>query len=63
MMQQFAGSLGTAVMSAVIAAQTLRMPVSSATVSGSRIDFIILLVLALAIGACVAISFRVQREA
>lgn len=63
MMQQFAGSFGTAVMSAVIAAQTLRMPISEATVSGSRIDFFILLVLALAIGACVAASFRVQRRA
>lgn len=62
MMQQFAGSLGTAVMSAVIAAQTLHMPVSSATISGSRIDFIILLVLALAIGACVAISFHARRK-
>lgn len=63
MMQQFAGSLGTAVMSAVIAAQTLRMPVDAATVSGSRIDFIILLVLALAIGVATALSFRVRKEA
>ena len=62
MMQQFAGSFGTAVMSAVIAAQGLHMPVGAATVSGSRIDFIILLVLALAIGVCVAASFRVQRR-
>ncbi|WP_462398797.1 MFS transporter [Lacticaseibacillus pantheris] len=45
MMQQYAGSLGTSVMSAVIAAFTLSMTTTSATVLGAKVDFALLLVL------------------
>jgi MFS family permease len=45
MMQQYAGSLGTSVMSAVIAAFTLSMTATRATVLGAKIDFALLLVL------------------
>ncbi|KRL85847.1 transport protein [Lacticaseibacillus pantheris DSM 15945 = JCM 12539 = NBRC 106106] len=45
MMQQYAGSLGTSVMSAVIAAFTLSMTTTSATVLGAEVDFALLLVL------------------
>lgn len=61
MMQQFAGSFGTAVMSAVISA---RMPGAStvdATVTGSRVDFAILLVLGACMLAMIVVSFRAAR--
>lgn len=47
MMQQFAGSLGTSVMAAVIAAAALRQPATQATISGSQVDFGLLLAFAL----------------
>ncbi|KRM87474.1 MFS transporter [Lacticaseibacillus thailandensis] len=45
MMQQYAGSLGTSVMSAIIAAFTLTMTATRATVLGAKVDFALLLVL------------------
>ncbi|WP_225350603.1 hypothetical protein [Lacticaseibacillus camelliae] len=49
MMQQFAGSLGTSLMSAVIAAKTLHSSTIAATVNGSQIDFWLLFGVAVAI--------------
>lgn len=49
MMQQYAGSLGTSVMSAVISSFELTRTSATATALGARIDFVIMLVLALSI--------------
>ncbi len=49
MMQQFAGSLGTSLMAAVIAARALHSKPMAATISGSRADFLGLLGLAVVI--------------
>lgn len=49
MMQQFAGSLGTSLMSAVIAAKTLHTSTIAATINGSQIDFWLLFGVAAAI--------------
>lgn len=62
MMQQFAGSFGTAVVSAVISAQTLVQPAAAGTVDGSRVDFAILLALAVCMAAAVVASFRLARR-
>lgn len=52
MMQQYAGSLGTGVMAAIIAAQQLHRPAQVATLSGARVDFIVLTGLAVIIAGC-----------
>lgn len=49
MMQQYAGSVGTSIMAAVIASCDLHRSTVAGTILGSRIDFILLLVLALGI--------------
>lgn len=49
MMQQFAGSFGTSLMSAVIAAKALHMHTASATITGSQTDFWLLFGLAIVI--------------
>ena len=49
MMQQFAGSLGTSLMAAVIAARALHSKPLAATINGSRADFLGLLGLAIVI--------------
>jgi EmrB/QacA subfamily drug resistance transporter len=49
MMQQYAGSLGTSVMSAVVSAFGLTQEAKQAMVSGSKVDFIALLLLGLGI--------------
>lgn len=49
MMQQYAGSLGTSIMSAVIAAFSLRHTTVAATMVGSQVDFALLLILAIAV--------------
>ncbi|MFR0556535.1 MFS transporter [Pseudoscardovia radai] len=61
MMQQFAGSFGTAVMSAVISARMLGASTVDATVTGSRVDFAILLVLGACMLATIVVSFRAAR--
>ncbi|MCI1983930.1 MAG: MFS transporter [Bifidobacteriaceae bacterium] len=49
MMQQYAGSLGTSVMSAIVSSFGLYEGSRAAMVSGSKVDFIVLFVLALGI--------------
>lgn len=49
MMQQFAGSFGTSLMSAVIAAKALHLPAAAATINGSQMDFWLLFGLAIVI--------------
>jgi EmrB/QacA subfamily drug resistance transporter len=63
MMQQFAGSLGTSVMSAVIAEKSLHMTLTIATTRGTLTDFMILLVLALAILLVVYTDTSLRRHA
>ena len=49
MMQQYAGSIGTSVMSAVISGYEIHHSTVVGTQLGSRLDFVLLFVLALAI--------------
>lgn len=57
MMQQFAGSVGTSLMSAVIATKALHQPAAAATLAGARIDFCLLLAVALLIlGTAIAVA-------
>ncbi len=50
-------------MSAVISAQMLSAPTMQATVSGSRMDFVILFVLAVCMLVAIVASFRATRAA
>ena len=58
MMQQYAGSIGTSIMSAVISGYEIHHTTVTGTVMGSKLDFILLFVLAIAILASV---LRVKR--
>ncbi len=62
MMQQYAGALGTAVMSAVIANHQLTQSVKMATFSGARRDFLLLFVLAGIIALTVLRVWRLPTE-
>lgn len=53
MMQQYAGSIGTSIMSAVISGYEIHHTTVTGTVMGSKLDFILLFVLAIAILASV----------
>lgn len=59
MMQQYAGSIGTSIMSAVISGYEIHHTTVTGTVMGSKLDFILLFVLAIAILASV---LRVKRS-
>lgn len=58
MMQQYAGSIGTSIMSAVISGYEIHHTTVTGTVMGSKLDFILLFILAIAILASV---LRVKR--
>ncbi|KKX44011.1 MFS transporter [Lactiplantibacillus plantarum subsp. plantarum] len=49
MMQQYAGSIGTSIMSAVITGYEIHHPTVTGTIMGSKLDFLLLFVLAIAI--------------
>ncbi|WP_461215553.1 MFS transporter [Lacticaseibacillus sp. GG6-2] len=62
MMQQYAGSVGTAIMSAVIASRELTQTAKTATMAGTRFDFLLLFGLGLVIMFTVYRVWQLQRK-